>query len=46
MKLDWKTQMFNGANAEMLGKAASLAYADDANITTTAQSWNMNLVAE
>ena len=44
MKVDWKTQMFNGANAEMLGKAASLAYADDATIVKTAQSWNMSLV--
>src|SRR5258707_7205187 len=44
MKADWKTQMFNGGNADMLGKAASLAYADDATITSTAKGWNMNLV--
>jgi triacylglycerol lipase len=44
MKADWKTQTFNGGNADMLGKAASLAYADDATITATAKSWNMSLV--
>ena len=44
MKIDWKAQKFNGGNAEMLGKAASLAYADEASITQTAKSWNMELV--
>jgi Predicted lipase len=44
MNIDWKSQRFNGANADMLGKAAALAYMNDANITTTAKSWNMNLV--
>ncbi len=44
MNVDWKSQRFNGANADMLGKAAALAYMNDANITATAKSWNMNLV--
>ena len=44
MKTDWRTQKFNGANAEMLGKAASLAYADDASIIQTAKSWKMEVI--
>ena len=44
MNIDWKTQRFNGANADMLGKAAALAYMDDMNIAKTAQSWKMDLI--
>jgi hypothetical protein len=44
MNIDWKAQKLNGANADMLGKAAALAYLDEANIITRAKSWKMNLV--
>jgi triacylglycerol lipase len=44
MKVDWKTQTFNGANAEVLGKAASLAYADEATVATKVKDWKMELI--
>jgi triacylglycerol lipase len=44
MSINWKAKTFNASNAERLGRAADLAYENNATVTKTAKTWEMQLV--
>jgi len=44
MSINWKAKTFNASNAELLGKAADLAYENNATVSKAVKSWKMERV--